>query len=207
MIAKVARTTTTSTPTCLVVLRSTSLLPLTKQTLRAHNLRPHCSLLRRRWTRTRPEDDRYCALAPRIHKLVQETNVINREWGGQGAYAEGTVLKVAGISIVKTNHLPTTNRSAATGENNNYAANFTNNVGLVFNRQAVGTVKLMDLKMEQTGADVHALYQGTFMVGSMACGTGVLRLIAQLRSLSADRILKGPTGPFFIGDHHAQERF
>ncbi len=123
-----------------------------------------------------PEDDRYCALAPReYYKLVQETNVINRDWGGQGAYAEGTVLKVAGISIVKTNHLPTTNRSAATGENNNYAANFTNNVGLVFNRQAVGTVKLMDLKMEQTGADVHALYQGTFMVGSMACGTGVLR--------------------------------
>ena len=85
------------------------------------------------------------------------------------------MLKVAGITIVKTNHLPTTNRSAATGENNDYSANFTNNVGLVFNRQAVGTVKLMDLKMEQTGADVHALYQGTFMVGSMACGTGVLR--------------------------------
>jgi len=36
-------------------------------------------------------------------------------------------------------------------------------------------VKLMDLKMEQTGSDVHALWQGTFMVGSMACGTGILR--------------------------------
>ena len=33
----------------------------------------------------------------------------------------------------------------------------------------------MDLKMEQTGNDVHALYQGVFMVGSMAHGTGVLR--------------------------------
>ena len=33
----------------------------------------------------------------------------------------------------------------------------------------------MDLKMEQTGSDVHALWQGTFMVGSMALGTGILR--------------------------------
>ena len=29
--------------------------------------------------------------------------------------------------------------------------------------------------MEQTGNDVNALYQGVFMVGSMAHGTGVLR--------------------------------
>ena len=123
-----------------------------------------------------PPDGRVAVFAPReYYKLVQETNVINRDWGGAGAYADGKVFRVAGIDIVMSNHLPTTNRSAVTGENNSYAANFTNNVGLVFNKQAVGTVKLMDLKMEQTGADVHALYQGTFMVGSMALGTGILR--------------------------------
>jgi hypothetical protein len=33
----------------------------------------------------------------------------------------------------------------------------------------------MDLKMETTGSDIHALWQGTFMVASMACGSGVLR--------------------------------
>jgi hypothetical protein len=33
----------------------------------------------------------------------------------------------------------------------------------------------MDLKMETTGSDVHALWQGTFMVASMACGSGILR--------------------------------
>ena len=71
--------------------------------------------------------------------------------------------------------MPTTNRSQVTGENNTYHADYTDSVGLVFNKQAVGTVKLMDLKMEQTGSDVHALWQGTFMVGSMAHGTGVLR--------------------------------
>lgn len=123
-----------------------------------------------------PENDRYCVLAPaEYYKLVQETNVINRDWGGAGAYADGTVLRVAGITIQKSNHLPTTNRSAASGENNDYSANYTDSVALAFNKQAVGTVKLMDLKMEQTGSDVHALWQGTFMVASMALGTNILR--------------------------------
>ena len=123
-----------------------------------------------------PENDRYCCLAPaEYYKLVQTTDVINRDWGGQGAYADGTVLKVAGIDIIKSNHLPSTNRSAVTGENNSYDANYTDNVALVWNPGAVGTVKLMDLKMETTGGDVHALWQGTFMVASMACGSGVLR--------------------------------
>jgi hypothetical protein len=123
-----------------------------------------------------PEDGRYCCLAPaEYYKLVQTTDVINRDWGGRGAYADGTVLRVAGIDIIKSNHLPTTNRSANPGENNAYNANFTDSVALVWNPGAVGTVKLMDLKMETTGSDIHALWQGTFMVASMACGSGVLR--------------------------------
>lgn len=123
-----------------------------------------------------PENDRYCVLAPaEYYKLVQTTDVINRDWGGAGAYSDGTVLKVAGITILKSNHLPTTNRTAVTGEQNDYTANYTDSVALCFNKMAVGTVKLMDLKMEQTGSDVHALWQGTFMVASMALGTGILR--------------------------------
>jgi hypothetical protein len=123
-----------------------------------------------------PENDRYCCLAPaEYYKLVQTTDVINRDWGGQGAYADGTVLKVAGIDIIKSNHLPTTNRSAVTWENNAYDADYTKSVALVWNPMCAGTVKLMDLKMETTGGDVHALWQGTFMVASMALGTGILR--------------------------------
>ncbi len=123
-----------------------------------------------------PENERYCCLAPaEYYKLAQTTDVINRDWGGQGAYADGTVLKVAGIQIIKSNHLPTTNRTATTGEQNDYTANFTDSVALVWNPMSVGTVKLMDLKMEQTGSDVHALWQGTFMVASMALGSGILR--------------------------------
>jgi hypothetical protein len=123
-----------------------------------------------------PENDRYCVLAPaEYYKLVQTTDVINRDWGGAGAYADGTVLKVAGITIIKSNHLPTTNRTTTTGEQNDYTANFTDSVALVWNPSAVGTVKLMDLRTEMTGSDVHALWQGTFMVASMALGTNILR--------------------------------
>ena len=89
--------------------------------------------------------------------------------------ADGTVLKVAGISIIKSNQLPTTNRTTTTGEQNDYTANYTDSVALVWNPMAVGTVKLMDLKTEMTGSDVHALWQGTFMVASMALGTNILR--------------------------------
>ena len=123
-----------------------------------------------------PENNRYFALDPaNYYKLAQTTDVLNRDWGGSGAYADGTVLKVAGITIIKSNHLPKSNRSAVTGENNTYHADYTDNIGLAFTPDAVGTVKLMDLKMQQTGNDVSAMYQGTFMVGSMVHGTGVLR--------------------------------
>ena len=123
-----------------------------------------------------PEGDRYCCLAPaEYYKLAQTTDVINRDWGGQGAYADGTVLRVAGIDIIKSNHLPNTDRQLVTGEQNTYHANYTNSVALIWNPMCAGTVKLMDLKMETTGGDIHALWQGTFMVASMACGTGVLR--------------------------------
>ena len=66
-----------------------------------------------------PENDRVAIVKPaQYYNLVQTTDVINRDFGGAGVYAEGTVLKVAGIQIVKSNNLPTTNVSAVSGENN-----------------------------------------------------------------------------------------
>jgi hypothetical protein len=123
-----------------------------------------------------PKENRYAVFGPtEYYKLVQSTDVINRDWGGQGAYSDGTVLRVAGIQIVKSNLLPNATRTAVTGEQNDYTGTFADCVGLVFNEMAVGTVKLMDLKMQQTGNDVSAIWQGTFMVASMAVGTGILR--------------------------------
>lgn len=123
-----------------------------------------------------PENDRVAIVSPaEYYKLVQETSVINRDWGGAGVYADGTVLRVAGVQIVKSNNLPSTNVAAAAGENNTYSGDFSNVKALVMQKQAIGTVKLMDLAVERTSGDFEVMYQGTLMAAKYAMGHGVLR--------------------------------
>ena len=123
-----------------------------------------------------PESDRVAIVSPaEYYKLVQETSVINRDWGGAGVYADGTVLRVAGIQIVKSNNLPSTNVAAVAGENNTYSGDFSNVKALVMQKQAIGTVKLMDLAVERTSGDFEVMYQGTLMAAKYAMGHGVLR--------------------------------
>jgi hypothetical protein len=117
-----------------------------------------------------PTDDRYAMLRPaQYYLLVQTTNVINRDWGGSGVYADGKVLKVAGVSIDKSNHIPSTN--IATGPTA-YQGNFTPTTGIVFHKSAAGTVKLLDLKVEM---EYEIRRQGTLIVASYAAGHGILR--------------------------------
>jgi len=112
-----------------------------------------------------PENDRYVFLKPAQYALVaQTTNVINRDWGGSGVYSEGSVLKVAGVSFVKANNLPSTNVNTGPAA---YQGNFTNVRGLVMQKGAVGTVKLMDLAMEM---EWDMRRQGTLMLAKYAMG-------------------------------------
>lgn len=123
-----------------------------------------------------PENDRVAIVKPaQYYNLVQTTDVINRDFGGAGVYADGTVLRVAGIQIVKSNNVPTTNVSAVTGENNTYHGNFSTTVALVMQKSAIGTVKLMDLAVERTSGDFEIMYQGTLMAAKYAMGHGILR--------------------------------
>lgn len=101
--------------------------------------------------------------------LAQNTTVINQWYGGQGAISDGTVLKVAGIEVVKTNALPNTN--VATGVTA-YQGNFATTVGLVMHKSAIGTVKLLDLATE---SDYDIRRQGTLIVSKYAVGHGILR--------------------------------
>jgi hypothetical protein len=115
-------------------------------------------------------DDRNAFLRPaQYYLLAQNTTVINQWYGGQGAIAEGTILKVGGINIVKTNALPNTNITTGV---TTYQGNFSTTVGLVMNKSAVGTVKLMDLATE---SEYDIRRQGTLMVGKYAVGHGILR--------------------------------
>ena len=108
--------------------------------------------------------------------LAQTTKVLNRDWGGEGVYADGTVLKVSGLQIIKSNNLTNTNiTTATTGEKNNYIGDFSNTVALALQKEAIGTVKLKDLTVEKSGDDFHIMYQSTMMVAKYAMGHGILR--------------------------------
>lgn len=132
-----------------------------------------------------PENDRYAAVSPETYyNLVQTTDVINRDWGGSGVYADGKVLKVAGISIIKTNNLPSTNITSGVldGSDGTLGGDFSNTVGCVWQKSAVGTVKLMDLAVEQ---EYDIRRQGTLMVAKYAMGHGVLNPISAIEIKTA----------------------
>ena len=122
-----------------------------------------------------PEDDRYAFLRPaEYYTLVQSEKAINRDFGGEGAYSDGTVFRVAGMVIAKTNHLPNANitAGAAAGPSGGYGGDFSKTAGLVMHKSAVGTVKLLDLATE---TDYDLRRQGTLIVAKYAVGHGVLR--------------------------------
>jgi hypothetical protein len=125
-----------------------------------------------------PENDRYFFVKPaQYYLLAQTTNVLNRDWGGQGSYAEGKVLKVADVAIIKTNNLPQSVIAAVSGENNTYDGTFTTVAALGMQKGAIGTVKRVDLSMHMTApdGDFFTMYNGTLLVAQYLMGHGVLR--------------------------------
>ena len=127
-----------------------------------------------------PDMDRVAVLRPAQYYLAaQTTNVINRDWGGAGVYADGTVLRVAGVQITKSNHLPSTNVASGPAA---YQGDFSNTQGLVMHKAAIGTVKLLDLAMEM---DYDIRRQGTLVVAKYALGHGILRPECAVELVSA----------------------
>jgi len=119
-----------------------------------------------------PEDDRYMYIRPAQYYLMAETtDLINRDWGGRGVFAEGEVMKVAGIHIVKTNNLPITTISDSTGVTT-HEANFSTTKALVMHKSAVATVKLLNLAVE---TEYLIMNQGWIIVAKYAMGHSFIR--------------------------------
>ncbi len=118
-----------------------------------------------------PEGDRFCALKPDQYYLLvnSASKAIHRDYGGAGNIADGLIMRVAGLEIVKTNHLPSTNVNTGVAA---YQGDFTNLAALVWHRSAAGTVKLVDVAVE---SDYMVQYQGTLVVAKQALGHGILR--------------------------------
>lgn len=142
-----------------------------------------------------PMDGRYCVLSPaNYYKLVNTADdsvlrAINRDFGneGNGSIARGEIVQVAGIRILKSNHIPSANESSSqdavlgddlinndvfTADGGYSGANFTTTEGICFQTEGLGTVKLLDLAME---SEYQLDRLGTLMVAKYAMGHGILR--------------------------------
>lgn len=125
-----------------------------------------------------PAEDRFVIVSPSTYwGLVQNDKLIDRDFGQNGSYTDGTVMKVAGMSIVKSpnlgiDHTAVGNLADYPNFNSKYMTDTTGISALVMQRTALATVKLMDLASE---SEYDIRRQGTLMVSKMACGHGVVR--------------------------------
>ena len=137
--------------------------------------------------RSAPQDGRCAVLSPRqYYSLISsvDTNILNREIGNsQGDMNSGKGLySIAGIRIYKSNVLANqygknaTDNASITGEENDYAVDNTNLAGLIFHREAAGTVEAIGPSIETTSGDYHVQYQGDLIVGKLAMGADTLRV-------------------------------
>lgn len=116
------------------------------------------------------DQGRFCFVLPaQYYLLAQNVSLINKDWGGMGSYADGDIVKIAGIQLVKTLHLPVTNINTGPAK---YQVDATNTAALIMTDKAVGTVKLIGVSTE---SEYKLEYQGTLIVSKTAVGHGILR--------------------------------
>lgn len=122
---------------------------------------------------------------------------MNKDVGGTGSYATAQIPMIAGVPVYMTNNLPSSNESSTlaegdptalastavgSGRDGAYKADFSKVVGLLMNKDAVATVKLMDLGLE---SEYQIERQGTLMVAKYAMGHNVLRPAGAIALLKA----------------------
>jgi hypothetical protein len=128
-----------------------------------------------------PNTDRFVFVTPAVYwDLIQDGSFIDRDFGdeGNGSRSGGKIFRAAGIQIVPSNNLAlnfgvsTLVGKRAGADITNYTVDGSATVALVMQRQALGTVKLMNLATEK---EYQVGRQGTLMVSRMAVGHDVLR--------------------------------
>ena len=140
-----------------------------------------------------PNDERFAVVTPAVYYTLLSGNsdAINRDFSpDNGSLATGQIASAYGIRIMKSNHIPQGNEtSGSTVHNNagvrnnpngstlkysgiNYATTNAITQGIIFHREAVATVKLLDLSLE---TDYIMERMGTLMMAKYAMGHNVLR--------------------------------
>ena len=120
-----------------------------------------------------PDDgERYCVLPPDLYALLVQFTGGTDKPNALGSYAKNSLVEVAGVKVLKSNNLPSGTIAQDTNALVNYGGTFTTTGGVVFHKNAVGTVKLLDLSVE---SEYKIELQGTLIVSKYAMGHGILR--------------------------------
>lgn len=98
-------------------------------------------------------------------------NYMNRDNGGTGSVATGKIPFLAGCELFKAPKIPK-NSISGTGINKYHYGDFTRAAGVVFKKEAVGRLDLMNVAVEN---QYSIEYQGDIVVAKLACGMGGLR--------------------------------
>lgn len=122
-------------------------------------------------------------ITPAQHSLlVQSKDVLNKDWGGEGSYAQNSIAMVAGIALTVTNNLPSENLStdatiAAAGLDPalifaKYRGDYSKLAAIVASDQAVATVTAVNLQTRFVPAEERF---GEYVMTHYAYGAGVFR--------------------------------
>lgn len=131
-----------------------------------------------------PQDRRYTYVRPVQHALiVMSEKPINRDLNNpNGSIADGTVLKINGLELVKTNNLVSGDDRANDAVPLDQRGDFRNTAFLTTHHDAVGTVQMQDITSESTW-DPRRL--GTLMTSRYLVGHGSLRPEASVEGQTA----------------------
>jgi hypothetical protein len=120
-----------------------------------------------------PAEGRYLAVPPATFYFFQNAvtstgfNLINRDFGGEGSVANGSIIQAFGFNIINAATVPTTDLSAKTF----HGVNAVKTQGIAWQEDCVGTLKLKDIAIEQAW---DTRLQATLLVGKCAMGHGYL---------------------------------
>lgn len=124
------------------------------------------------------EDGRTCVLrSGEYYSLIEGINgvagyAVNREYGGQGSFAEGTLPKIGGVQLLKSNCIPSKNYAQDSDNFKHYYGDFSKLIGMVFLPEAMGCVDLMDVVVKH---DDKLEYLGELVLAKHSYGLGALR--------------------------------
>lgn len=110
--------------------------------------------------------EKVLVVSPTEYSYLAQSDGVNKEitYGNNGGIDKGTIMEVAGIKILKSNHLPTIPVDVA--GTNKYLK------GLLFTSECVGVVKMMDLTSE---SNYLPLQLATLLTTYYSYGMGVLK--------------------------------